>query len=472
LTVVDGAQTAGQYPITITPAAGTIGPQKATSLQLTNNGQTVTLQCDSVANNWVVLSTTFAAQTPPPAAQITSVSISCGSSCSFVSGTAGVIGTAAATLSSGSFAGSWSLQNTGTDHAGTACKNYGNYLSINSSTGAISNSAAAPAQSYPGVCAIATQAGLQNSPYAQAFSFAGSAPPPSGPTPTDVTPHTSSIAANAPANSLVTPLTVAMSDHSMFIGSLALSDPSGLFALSGNNLQVGANALTAAAVGSHTVQVTPTSTAGNYSVFAPAYTETCASPTSCGVNVTLNSTQNKLLLYALGCPDINCAGTGYTTVTGWSDPHISGCVLGKGARGGGAGGGGEIWLCSIASVGAASPTATFSAATYYPAVGAIEIGGIAGDDGVGAVNFGAGIASSVASSGPTTKQNEFLFNLVVNGNGTALTPGSGNSVISNTPGSWVILAQFNVTNSPGPQTMQAGLSRSDGWNSLLLALHP
>ena len=41
LTVVDGAQTAGQYPITIVPTSGTIGPPKATSLQLTNNGQTV-----------------------------------------------------------------------------------------------------------------------------------------------------------------------------------------------------------------------------------------------------------------------------------------------------------------------------------------------------------------------------------------------------------------------------------------------
>lgn len=157
-------------------------------------GCTATVQA---FNNDITFSATLTMNIAPGASPtITSVSMSCGSGCAFTAGSAGTIGTASATLSSGSFSGTWSLTTTGTDHAGSTCNNYGSDFSINSSTGVVTNTTTPPAGSYPGVCLTATQAGVSNSPYTQAFTFTGNAPSgtcpqgtafvgPQGPTPGD-----------------------------------------------------------------------------------------------------------------------------------------------------------------------------------------------------------------------------------------------------------------------------------------------
>ena len=94
------------------------------------------------------------------------------SQCGFLASTAGTVGTALPTMLSGSFgAGTYALQTSGTDHIGTACNSYST-LSINSSSGAISNTSAAPGQQYPGLCVTATPA-TSGSAFTQAFTAYG-----------------------------------------------------------------------------------------------------------------------------------------------------------------------------------------------------------------------------------------------------------------------------------------------------------
>jgi hypothetical protein len=99
---------------------------------------------------------------------IASLAISCRNNCSFVPGTVSQFGKASATLSSGSFAGIWSLNTSGTDVSGMVCNNQ----SANSSTGVLSNKSGAAAGTYTGLCLQATQPGLSHSPYVQAITVA------------------------------------------------------------------------------------------------------------------------------------------------------------------------------------------------------------------------------------------------------------------------------------------------------------
>jgi glucuronoarabinoxylan endo-1,4-beta-xylanase len=110
----------------------------------------------------------------------TSLSITCGTSCSFVPGTSSAIGTVTANISSGPNTPAWSLKTTGTDSATgliTCYPNASGYFSINGSSGIITVSAAAPANTYK-VCAQDTQSGVGGSPFSQAFSLTGGSPPP------------------------------------------------------------------------------------------------------------------------------------------------------------------------------------------------------------------------------------------------------------------------------------------------------
>ena len=55
LTIADGQWTAGTYPISVTPASGSIGPQSTASYALASNGETASFQCDSAANHWKLI---------------------------------------------------------------------------------------------------------------------------------------------------------------------------------------------------------------------------------------------------------------------------------------------------------------------------------------------------------------------------------------------------------------------------------
>lgn len=107
------------------------------------------------------------------AVTINSVQMSCGSSCGFTSGTVGTIGTATATMSSGSFTGSWNFKTSGTATVGGACSDQTANFTINSSTGAVSNTSGAAAGTFNGVCVQATQAGANGSPYSLAVTITG-----------------------------------------------------------------------------------------------------------------------------------------------------------------------------------------------------------------------------------------------------------------------------------------------------------
>jgi hypothetical protein len=150
----------GTCPVSVSFTPTAAGTRRALlSFQAVSGGQTYTMPLSGTGTAGSI--------------RITNVTLSCGSNCTFTPGVARAIGSATAPLSSGSFAGTWSLQTSGTDHAGTTCNNYGSDFSIDSSTGVLSNSNGAPAQSYPGVCVIATQSGVSNSPYVQAFTLTG-----------------------------------------------------------------------------------------------------------------------------------------------------------------------------------------------------------------------------------------------------------------------------------------------------------
>lgn len=107
--------------------------------------------------------------TPPPP-QFTSITLS---PQTFTAGSTNPVGTAAASVSSGSSAPTWSIQTSGTDHAGTTCVNYATAFTINSSSGVVTPASTNTVQNYPGFCVQATQSGLSNSPYSQAFTLVG-----------------------------------------------------------------------------------------------------------------------------------------------------------------------------------------------------------------------------------------------------------------------------------------------------------
>jgi hypothetical protein len=111
---------------------------------------------------------------PPTGGGVTITGVSLSGN-TFTPGTAGTVGTASATVSGGSFTGTWSLQTSGTDHSGTTCVNYGTNFTIASATGVLSNSTSAASGANPGVCVVATQAGATGSPFAQAETITGSA---------------------------------------------------------------------------------------------------------------------------------------------------------------------------------------------------------------------------------------------------------------------------------------------------------
>ena len=114
---------------------------------------------------------------------ITSIGMSCGSSCTFNSGTvAGFVGTAQPGLipSSPGFTGSWSITNTGSSSgsSGVPCNASGTAdFSINSGTGAITTAASLAVGAYQNICVTATQGGLTGSPFTQAFTFTATSPP-------------------------------------------------------------------------------------------------------------------------------------------------------------------------------------------------------------------------------------------------------------------------------------------------------
>ena len=88
-------------------------------------------------------------------------------------------------------------------------------------------------------------------------------PPPGGaPTPTGITfVLPASIPDNSPVGTVLATATVAMSDGSVFKGTLSTNDTTGFFAVSGLNI-VAARALTAADDGTHNTTVTATTTTG------------------------------------------------------------------------------------------------------------------------------------------------------------------------------------------------------------------
>ena len=51
----DGQNTAGTYPITVTPASGTIGPNATANYSIASNGNAVVFQCDSASTTWRVV---------------------------------------------------------------------------------------------------------------------------------------------------------------------------------------------------------------------------------------------------------------------------------------------------------------------------------------------------------------------------------------------------------------------------------
>jgi hypothetical protein len=101
-----------------------------------------------------------------------SAQLSCDPSCAFTAGTAGTIGNASATLTPASpaFSGTWSLQFSGTDHAGTTCDTHSSYFSISGNT--VSATSSAVAGTYH-VCTVATLAGIGGSPFVQAETITG-----------------------------------------------------------------------------------------------------------------------------------------------------------------------------------------------------------------------------------------------------------------------------------------------------------
>lgn len=96
----------------------------------------------------------------------------------FIAGSTTAVGTASATITSGTNSPTWSIKTSGNDSLGTPCSNYGTNFTIGSTSGVVTPAASAPAQSYPGFCPQATQSGVGGSPYSQAFTLTGNAPTP------------------------------------------------------------------------------------------------------------------------------------------------------------------------------------------------------------------------------------------------------------------------------------------------------
>ena len=116
-------------------------------------------------------------------AMFTALSTQCGSACLLGAQTAGTVSTSStATLSGGPFTGIWNFRTTGTDDTAghTPCVDNTGVLAIDSNTGAIVANGSGVAKVYAGTCLQAAQAGVSNSPYAQAISIDGRMQPPAG----------------------------------------------------------------------------------------------------------------------------------------------------------------------------------------------------------------------------------------------------------------------------------------------------
>jgi hypothetical protein len=97
------------------------------------------------------------------------------SNLTFTAGSVSPVGTATASVSSGTTTPTWSLKLSGTDSSGTSCVDNSSHFAINSTTGVVTPNINDAAQSYPGTCVQADQAGLTNTPFSKAFQFVGSA---------------------------------------------------------------------------------------------------------------------------------------------------------------------------------------------------------------------------------------------------------------------------------------------------------
>jgi hypothetical protein len=106
------------------------------------------------------------------AAQFTGIAMS---NLTFTTGSASPVGTATASVSSGTTTPTWSLKLSGTDSSGTACVDNSSHFTIDPNSGVVTPNVNDAAQSYPGTCIQAAQAGFSNTPFSQAFQLVGSA---------------------------------------------------------------------------------------------------------------------------------------------------------------------------------------------------------------------------------------------------------------------------------------------------------
>lgn len=237
------------------------------------------------ANNWTCSNCAFGAfvvavSQTPIVAQISNVALSNSSvGAGNVSGSA--IGTASVSMSLGAtFTGSYSIVSSGTDHAGTTCTstNATNFQ-VNSSTGALATNTSLAAGTYPGVCIEATEAGVPNSPYIQAFTVTSVTQ-----SIASVSPSTGNFPAGSGAGTVAAILSAAMSPASpSFGGTFALSTTQGPC-----NSTNGANNGLFHVVGSN-LELLGTEGAGTYQACVIAQ-QTGATNTPQGVAITITGT--------------------------------------------------------------------------------------------------------------------------------------------------------------------------------------
>jgi hypothetical protein len=158
--------------------------------------------------------------------QFTSIAMS---NKTFISGGTAPVGTASATVSSGTNAPTWTIKTSGTDSLGNTCNNYGADFTINSSTGVVTPAVGAPVQSYPGFCPQAAQSGLTT--YSQATTLTGQAPTPLT---VSLTPSSATEVCNVPGNTAVSTVTTGGGDGNPI--TLSLTAGATDFALSSTTL--------------------------------------------------------------------------------------------------------------------------------------------------------------------------------------------------------------------------------------------
>jgi hypothetical protein len=528
LTIADGQWTAGTYPISVTPASGSIGPQSTASYALASNGETASFQCDSAANHWKLIGSSV----PGNAVRYntgTTLAVGSGDNGNMIYQCNGspVSATIPQVGANGFVAGAFrtTLQNyVPVGNSSSQCPNgTGGTITLTPGTPSTVNGATSiTIAANLGAVITADQSGnytvvIPGTAAAQnvgpsghsvglldgdnIFSKRESVTPvsltdaatisldPSLSTGYEIS-LSSTLGGSRTCCTLVNPFrsgqefTMRVTHSDANPTAIAFN---GYFFLPGataySNWCVGAGCedLVSCKVFSDLKAhcgylLAALGPVGTWSVGAHTAGGVCANGTTCGSPpVTFQSTANRAWVISVQCANAVCnaASPTVSAITG----NVTNCTSGYHS-----GGNADlsIWLCGITATGAAPVTANYSATAFYPQVAVIEFGGsstFAQDANAPNTSAATNNSPNITSGGALTP-NDFALSVFVNSNPDGTTTMNSNNFttidfVNNGASAPWMLGTFWAAGKPaGSVNWTGNLSAAVPWNTYMVAAKP